>query len=34
VDETIPLTLEFKAADGSVSKLEVRATVGFTPPVP
>ena len=27
-----PLTLSFTAADGSVSKIEVNATAGFTPP--
>jgi periplasmic copper chaperone A len=30
--ERVPLTLSFTAADGSVSKIEVNATAGFTPP--
>ena len=30
--ERVPLTLSFTAADGSVSKVEVNATAGFTPP--
>jgi copper(I)-binding protein len=30
--ETVPLTLEFKAPDGSVSKVEVKAIAGFAPP--
>ena len=30
--ERVPLTLSFTAADGSVSKVEVNATAGFSPP--
>ncbi len=30
--ERVPLVLSFTAADGSVSKVEVNATAGFTPP--
>jgi len=30
--DSVPLTLEFKAADGSVSKVDVKAIAGFTPP--
>lgn len=30
--ERVPMTLSFTAADGSVSKVEVNATAGFTPP--
>lgn len=30
--ERVPLALSFTAADGSVSKVEVNATAGFTPP--
>jgi len=32
--ETVPLTLEFKAADGSISKVQVKAIAGTTPPAP
>lgn len=32
--EIVPLTLEFKATDGSVSKVEVKAAAAFTQPVP
>lgn len=28
----VPLTLEFKAADGSISTVEVKAIAGFAPP--
>ncbi len=30
--EAVPLTLEFKVADGSVLKVEVKAIAGLTPP--
>lgn len=30
--DAVPLTLEFKAADGTASKTEVKAVAGFTPP--
>lgn len=30
--DAVPLTLEFKAADGSVSKVEVKAVAAFTAP--
>jgi copper(I)-binding protein len=30
--ERVPLTLSFKAADGSVSIVEANATAGFAPP--
>jgi periplasmic copper chaperone A len=32
--EIVPLTLEFKASDGSISKVEVKAVAAFTQPVP
>jgi copper(I)-binding protein len=32
VGERVPLTLSFKAADGSVSTVEANATAGFAPP--
>ncbi len=32
--ETVPLTLEFKAADASISKVEVKAIASFSPPAP
>ena len=32
--ETVPLTLEFRAADASISKVEVKAIASFFPPVP
>lgn len=32
--ETVPLTLDFKAADASISKLEVKAIASFSPPAP
>ena len=32
--DAVPLTLEFKAADGSVSKVEVKAVAAFTAPAP
>lgn len=32
--EIVPLTLEFKAPDGSVSKVEVKAVAAFTQPAP
>jgi copper(I)-binding protein len=32
--DTVPLTLEFKAADGSISKVEVKAIASFAPPAP
>ena len=32
--EIVPLTLEFKAADASISKVEVKAIASFFPPVP
>ena len=32
--ETVPLTLEFKAAEASISKVEVKAIASFSPPVP
>jgi copper(I)-binding protein len=32
--ETVPLTLEFKAADASISKVEVKAIASFAPPAP
>ena len=32
--DTVPLTLEFKAADGSVAKVEVQAVAAFTQPAP
>lgn len=32
--QTVPLTLEFKAADGSVSKVDVKAIASFTPAAP
>ncbi len=31
---SVPLTLEFQAADGSVSTVDVKAIAGFTPPAP
>jgi hypothetical protein len=30
--EVVPVTLEFRAADGSISKIEVKAIAGFNPP--
>jgi copper(I)-binding protein len=32
--ETVPLTLEFKAADASISKAEVKAIASVFPPAP
>ncbi|CAN5474802.1 copper chaperone PCu(A)C [soil metagenome] len=32
--QTVPLTLEFKAADASISKVEVKAIASFSPPAP
>jgi periplasmic copper chaperone A len=32
--EIVPLTLKFKATDGSVSKVEVKAVAAFTQPAP
>ena len=32
--ETVPLTLEFKAPDGSVSEVVVKAVAAFTQPTP
>jgi copper(I)-binding protein len=32
--DTVPLTLEFKAADGGISKVEVKAIASFAPPAP
>ena len=32
--EIVPLTLEFKVPDGSVSKVEVKAIAAFTQPAP
>ena len=32
--EAVPLTLEFKAADASISKVEVKAIASLSPPAP
>jgi copper(I)-binding protein len=32
--QTVPLTLEFKAADASIFKVEVKAIASFAPPAP